>query len=63
MAVGSGGPLNSMLFYALYLYHRGFVFFKMGEASAMAWILFIIVAAVTVVIFKTSNKWVNYGGE
>lgn len=63
MIMGNGGPQNSMLFYALYLYHRGFVFFKMGEASAMAWILFVIVAAVTVLIFRTSKKWVNYGGE
>lgn len=60
---GNGGPENSMLFYALYLYHKGFVFFKMGEASAMAWILFVIVALVTVIIFKTSDRWVNYGGE
>lgn len=60
---GYGGPENSMLFYALYLYHRGFVYFKMGEASAMAWILFVIVALVTILIFKTSNKWVSYGGE
>lgn len=60
---GYGGPQNSMLFYALYLYHRGFIFFKMGEASAMAWILFIIVAAVTVLIFRSSKKWVNYGGD
>lgn len=63
MIPGYGGPLNSMLFYALYLYQRGFVFFKMGEASAMAWFLFVIVAVVTVAIFKTSRRWVNYGGE
>lgn len=63
ITAGSGGPQNSLLFYALYLYHRAFVFFKMGEASAMAWLLFILVVFVTWVIFKTSDRWVNYGGE
>jgi multiple sugar transport system permease protein len=61
--MGYGGPENSLLFYALYLYHRGFVFFKMGEASAMAWILFVIVVIVTIIIFRTSKRWVEYGGE
>jgi multiple sugar transport system permease protein len=63
MVLGSGGPENSLLFYALYLYHKAFVFFKMGEASAMAWLLFILVAVITWIILKTSNRWVNYGGE
>jgi multiple sugar transport system permease protein len=63
MALGSGGPENSLLFYALYLYHRAFIFFKMGEASAMAWMLFILVAIITWLIIKTSNKWVSYGRE
>ena len=56
-----GGPDNSMLFYALYLYTVGFDFLKMGKACAMAWILFIIVAVVTVLLIKTSNMWVDYG--
>jgi len=56
----SGGPENSLLFYALYLYQNAFSFFKMGKASAMAWILFLIVAAVTFIIFKTQRKWVSY---
>lgn len=59
----SGGPENSLLFYALYLYHNAFGYFKMGKASAMAWILFIIVLIVTVIIFKTQDKWVTYGDE
>lgn len=59
----SGGPENSLLFYALYLYQNAFVFFKMGKASAMAWILFVIVAVVTFILFKSQDKWVTYGGE
>ena len=59
----SGGPENSLLFYALYLYNKGFSSFKMGEASAMAWILFLVVGLVTLLIFKTQNKWVTYNDE
>lgn len=59
----SGGPQNSLLFYSLYLYHNAFSYFKMGKASAMAWILFIIVSLVTLVVVKTSKKWVTYGGD
>lgn len=59
----SGGAENSMLFYSLYLFHNAFGYFKMGKASAMAWILFIIVVAVTAVIFKTQDRWVSYGDD
>ncbi len=59
----TGGAENSMLFYSLYLFHNAFSFFKMGKASAMAWILFIIVLAVTALIFKTQDRWVSYGDE
>ncbi len=59
----SGGPENSMLFYSLYLFHNAFGYFKMGKASAMAWILFIIVVAVTAIIFKTQDRWVTYGDD
>lgn len=59
----AGGPENSMLFYSLYLYQNAFSFLKMGYASAMAWILFVIVVIVTIIVFKTSLKWVYYGGE
>jgi multiple sugar transport system permease protein len=59
----SGGVENSMLFYSLYLFHNAFGYFKMGKASAMAWILFIIVVVVTAIIFKTQDKWVSYGDE
>lgn len=58
-----GGPGNSILFYAIYLFQNAFMFLKMGYASAMAWILFVIVLLLTLLIFKTSSKWVFYGGE
>ncbi len=57
-----GGPDNSLLFYATYLYHNAFSYLKMGKASAMAWILFLIASLVTYLIFKSSNKWVYYEG-
>lgn len=59
----SAGTENSLLFYSLYLFNNAFIYFKMGKATAMAWILFLIVALITWVIFKTSDRWVNYGGE
>ncbi|MBS4200468.1 sugar ABC transporter permease [Bacillus sp. FJAT-49732] len=58
-----GGPNDSTLFYALYLYNNAFSYFHMGYASAMAWILFAIVMSVTLLIFKSSARWVYYGGE
>ncbi|MEK3888115.1 carbohydrate ABC transporter permease [Bacillus sp. FSL K6-3431] len=63
MTSGQGTPANSLTFYVMYLYDNGFKFFKMGYASAMAWILFIIIMALTAVIFMTSKRWVHYQGE
>ncbi|MCL2266782.1 MAG: sugar ABC transporter permease [Treponema sp.] len=57
---GSGDPLNSTLFYALYVYMRGFRTLEMGYASALAWVLVLIVAAFTAIIFKTQDRWVHY---
>ena len=59
----AGGPANCTLMYAYYLYISAFQFFKMGYASAMAWILFLIVFVATYVVFRTSARWVYYGGE
>ncbi|AEE95968.1 carbohydrate ABC transporter permease [Mahella australiensis] len=56
----AGGPVNSTLFYALYLYRKAFQDTQMGYASAMAWILLIITLLLTILVFKTSNKWVYY---
>lgn len=60
---GTGGPAGSTLFYTLYLYQRGFEDFRMGYASAMAWVLVAVVGIITAIFFKTSNRWVHYGGE
>ncbi|WP_256760436.1 carbohydrate ABC transporter permease [Cohnella sp. WQ 127256] len=57
------GPEKSLLFYAILLYREAFVDFRMGHASAMAWVLFVITSVVTYVIFRTSNRWVTYGGD
>ncbi|MBP1961541.1 carbohydrate ABC transporter permease [Paenibacillus aceris] len=57
---GEGGPLNNTLLYSLYLFHRAFVFFEMGYASAMAWFMLILIGLITLVIFKTSKYWVHY---
>lgn len=58
---GSGGPLDSTMFYSLYLYIKGFGFSEMGYAAAMAWILLIIIAILTAVAFKFSGTLVTYG--
>jgi multiple sugar transport system permease protein len=58
---GTGGPVNSILFYTLYLYQNGFGNFQMGYASSMAWVLLIIIGCFTGLIFITSKKWVHYG--
>lgn len=60
---GEGGPVRSTLFYNLYLYQNAFKFFKMGYASALAWILFLIVLIVTLLVFRSSPYWVFYEGE
>jgi multiple sugar transport system permease protein len=58
-----GGPLNSTLFYNLYLYKKAFDDFQMGYSSALAWILFIIALVLTFIQFRISKKWVHYAGE
>jgi multiple sugar transport system permease protein len=57
---GNGDPQNATLVYALYLYQRAFKYYTMGYSSAMAWVLVIIIAVFTGIIFKTSDKWVYY---
>lgn len=58
-----GGPNNASLTYVLYLYRTAFQKFHMGYASALAWILFIIIMLVTFMVFKSSPLWVYYEGE
>lgn len=57
---GSGGPINSTLFYTLYLYNEAFSFFRMGYASALAWFLLLLIACFTAFSFLTSKYWVHY---
>jgi len=58
-----GGPADSTLFYVLYLYRHAFNYFKMGYASAMAWLLFIVIVVLTYIQFRLSLRWVHYGGQ
>ncbi|NUJ86711.1 sugar ABC transporter permease [Plantibacter sp. MCCC 1A11337] len=60
---GTGGPLDSTLFYTLYIYQEGFVNFDMGYAAAMAWVLLIVIAIATAGNFILSRRWVHYGDE
>ncbi|MBK9746340.1 MAG: sugar ABC transporter permease [Anaerolineae bacterium] len=59
-AGANGGPLQSGLFYMLYVYNRGFVTLRMGYASALAWILTIFILVVTVAVLRSSRYWVHY---
>lgn len=59
---GTGGPARATLVYGLYLWQNAFRFFKMGYASAMAWVLFIIIVVATGLIFRTLSRRVYYGG-
>jgi len=58
----AGGPLDSLLMYMVYLYTQAFRYFEMGYASAMAVVLFLVIMIVTLVIFKSSGRWVYYEG-
>ncbi len=60
-ATAIGQPLNSTLFYSVYLYHNAFQFLKMGYASAMAWILFLVILVFTLALLKLSDRFTFYG--
>jgi multiple sugar transport system permease protein len=55
-----GAPRESLLFYAIYIYRQGFVYLKMGYASAMAWILFLIILIITMILLRSSTYWTHY---
>jgi multiple sugar transport system permease protein len=57
---GTGGPIDSTLFYTLYLYQEAFGYLRMGYAAALAWLLVLAIAAVTAFAFVTSRRWVHY---
>ena len=56
----NGGPVNSTLFYALYLFRNAFNYLKMGYAAAMAWVLFLVILVLTVIQFRLAERWVFY---
>jgi multiple sugar transport system permease protein len=58
---GTGGVLNSTLFYTLHLYIQGWAYHEMGYASAMAWVLLLIIGVLTAIVFRSSRWWVSYG--
>ncbi len=59
---GAGGPLDSLLMYMVYLYTQAFRYFEMGYASAMAVVLFVVIMGLTLLIFRSSGRWVYYEG-
>jgi multiple sugar transport system permease protein len=63
MTGGNGSPADSTLMLSIYLWQTAFKFFKMGYASAQAWVLFLIVIAFSAVLFRFSGRWVYYGGR
>lgn len=60
---GTGAPADSLLFYTVYLFNEAFKFFRMGYASALAWVLLLIIGFFTAMIFFTSKYWVHYENE
>lgn len=58
-----GGPNNASLFYALYIFRNAFEYFKMGKASALAWVLTLILVVITALQFRIGRRWVHYEAE
>lgn len=58
--ITDGGPLNSTLFYVLYVYKNAFRYFDMGYASTLSVVLFILIAVMTAIVFRSSSSWVHY---
>lgn len=61
--ITEGGPFNRTLVYVYYLFRRAFTYYEMGYASALAWILLLVIAVITLIIFKTAPHWVYYENE
>ena len=62
-ATAAAGPMNSLLFWVVYIYNTGFFYFRMGYASALSWLLFLLLVLLTIIQFRLSNLWVYYEGE
>lgn len=60
---GTGGPNQATEFYSVHLYRIAFQYLRMGSASAMAWLLFIAIVIFTIILFRSSGRWVYYGGS
>ncbi|MGE5529804.1 MAG: carbohydrate ABC transporter permease [Patescibacteria group bacterium] len=61
--VTAGGPAKSTLLFGLLIYQKAFTEYKMGYAAALAWLLFLVVLGLALVLFRSSSRWVYYGGE
>ena len=57
-----GGPNNGSLFFVLYIYRHAFQYFNTGYASALAWVLFVVIMLFTLFVFRSSKAWVYYEG-
>jgi multiple sugar transport system permease protein len=62
-AMTNGGPNNSSLFYVFYLYRTAFTESRMGYASALSWVLFLVILLITLAVFRTARSWVYYEGN
>jgi len=58
-----GGPNRATEFFSIYLYRNAFEYLRMGKASALAWILFMVILVLVIIAFKTSSLWVYYEGQ
>jgi multiple sugar transport system permease protein len=58
-----GGPARATEFFSLFLYRNAFQYLRMGKASALAWVLFIVIVTFTIILFRTSARWVYYRSE
>ena len=61
--ITGGGPDNASLVYVLHLYRNAFKYFRMGYASALAWVLFVILLVLSALVFQTSSRWVYYEAD
>ena len=59
----NGGPLQAGLMYMVNVYNNAFTHFRLGYAGALSVILFLIILVFTIIMLRTSNRWVFYGGE
>ena len=60
--ITQGRPMNSTLFYVVYMYQQSFNFYNTGYGAAMAWVMLILISLITLILFKTKKFWVYEGG-